>query len=216
MNVRAAARILEKGVQDDLIHKTEETMEVVGGRSWMDHSAAWIPVKGPHYNTSLEEILTSMGENGEKEIEWDFHRGRQPARNIQSRELGTKDTPRIVWELRIRELEEEKGWTTAFTDGSGLDNMAAGSNCANPTKATHIDGELEGIALALEAHNDRNTGMLAILSDCRPATRVTDSGTEGPRSSIEASIQRALETRENRKQETYLAWVKGHKDIKGN
>ena len=87
------------------------------------------------------------------------------------------------------------------------------------TRATHIDGELEGIALALEAHNEKNTGMLAILSDCRPAIRVTeklDSGTEGPRSSIEARIQRALEIRENKQQETYLMWAQGHKDIKGN
>ena len=84
------------------------------------------------------------------------------------------------------------------------------------TRSTHIDGELEGISLALEALTKRRQ---AILSDCRPAIRVTeklDSGTEGPRSSIEARIQRALEIRENRQQETYLTWVKGHKDIKGN
>ena len=133
------------------------------------------------------------------------------------------------------ELEEEEAWTTAFTDGSGLDNKAAGGFCSNltrpahqpnlsgerylGTRATHIDGELEGIALALEAHNKKNTAMLAILSDCRPAIRVTeklDSGTEGPRSSIEARIQGALETRENNQLETYITWVKGHKDIKGN
>ena len=61
--------------------------------------------------------------------------------------------------------------------------------------------------------------MLALLSDCKPAIRVIeklDSGTEAPRSSIEARIQRALEIREDRQLETYLAWVKGHKDIKGN
>ena len=38
-------------------------------------------------------------------------------------DLGTKNTFRIMWGLRIRELEEE-GWTTAFTDGSGLDSKA--------------------------------------------------------------------------------------------
>ena len=37
--------------------------------------------------------------------------------------------------MRIRELEEEEeGWTTAFTDGSGLDNKAAGGFCANPNR----------------------------------------------------------------------------------
>src|SRR5258706_5199548 len=87
------------------------------------------------------------------------------------------------------------------------------------TRATHIDGELEGIALALEAHNKNKTGMLAILSDCRPAIRTVekiDSGIEGPRSHIEARIQSALETRESEQLETHISWVKGHKDIKGN
>ena len=102
-----------------------------------------------------------------------------------------------------------------------VDNKAAAGFCSNPTKldnpwtpdlsgkrylgtrATHIDGELEGIALALDAHEQ--TGMLAILSDCRPAIRVTenlDTGTQGPRSHIEARIQSAPETRENQQQET--------------
>ena len=43
-----------------------------------------------------------------------------------------------------------------------------------------------------------------------------DLGTEAPWSSIEARKQSALETREIKQQETYIAWVKGHKDIKGN
>ena len=140
--------------------------------------------------------------------------------------------------MRIRDLEEDEKWTTAFTDGSGLDNKAAGGFCSNPnkpprsldlatpdltgkkylgTRATHTDGELEGIALALEAHIQ--TGMLAILSDCRPAIRTTeniDSGTQGPRLHIEARIQKALENRSNQHLETMIAWVKGYKDIKGN
>ena len=84
----------------------------------------------------------------------------------------------VVWEMRIRDLEEE-GWTTAFTDGSGLNLKAAGGFCSNPnrkdkqrqpelsgseylgTKSTHFDGELEGIALALETH--ANTHMVAML-----------------------------------------------------
>ena len=42
--------------------------------------------------------------------------------------------------------------------------------------------------------------------------------TQAPRSSIEARIEHALETRQNnlKLQETYIAWVKGHKEIKGN
>src|SRR5258706_6870555 len=181
-----------------------------------------------------------MGANGEREITWEFHRGRKLIHNLQHRdpELGTKDTPQLVWELRIRELEEEEGWTTVFPDGSGLDNKAAGAFCPNPTRpdkernpedlsgdkylgtrATHIDGELEGIALALETHNEKRTGMLAILSDCRPAIRTVeklDAGLEGPRSHIEARIQKALESRETQHLETHISWVKGHKDIKGN
>ena len=62
----------------------------------------------------------------------------------------------------------------AFTGGSGLGGKASGSFCCNPTKldkdrqpdltgdqylgikATHFDGELTGISLALEGHNDTN------------------------------------------------------------
>ena len=72
----------------------------------------------------------------------------------------------VVWEIRVREIEEE-GWMTAFTDGSGLEDKAAGGFCSNPnrldkerqpeimgskylgTKSTHIDAELEGITLVL-------------------------------------------------------------------
>ena len=47
--------------------------------------------------------------------------------------LVTKDTPRIVWEMRIRQLQETgKEWTMAFIDGSDLDGKAAGR--WNPTK----------------------------------------------------------------------------------
>ena len=136
----------------------------------------------------------------------------------------------------MRELEEE-GWTTAFTDRSGLNDNAAGGFCANPnrldkvgqpeisegkylgTKSTHFDGELEGIALALERHTEIGTNMVALLCDCKPAIRVVEnlgSGAEAQRSQIEARKQHTLETRENNRQETYIAWVKGHKDIKGN
>ena len=68
--------------------------------------------------------------------------------------MGTRETPRIVWEMRIRELKQ--GWATAFTDGSCLDDKAAGGFCGNPNRldkdlsgiqyleiqATHFDGDL--------------------------------------------------------------------------
>ena len=116
---------------------------------------------------------------------------------VQSGELGTNDTPWIVWEMRARELEE--AWATAFTDGSGLDNKAVGGFCANPNrltkgpdtdlsgdqylgiKATHFEGELAGIALALEDHTVTN--MVALLTDCKPTIQVVvkiDSGTAAP------------------------------------
>ena len=40
MQVRAAARILEKGVQGDLLKRVTDTREAEGGRDWTDHSAA--------------------------------------------------------------------------------------------------------------------------------------------------------------------------------
>ena len=236
MQVRAAARILEKGTQDDLITKVTDTRNTEGGRDWMDHSAAWVPVKKPHYNTCLENILAATGENGERQIGWDFPREKKKIHTLYRGDLGTKDTLQVVWEMRVRELEEE-GWTTAFTDGSGLNDKAAGGFCSNPsrldkerqpemqgsgylgTKATHFDGELEGIALALEKHTDADTHLLAIMTDSKPAIRTLeklDSGAEAPRSAIEARIQRTLEIRKDRNADTYIAWVKGHKDIKGN
>ena len=66
MQVRAAARILEKGVQANLMTRVTETRDAEGGRNWTDHSAAWIPVKKPHYNTCLEEILAATGERGKE------------------------------------------------------------------------------------------------------------------------------------------------------
>ena len=33
----------------------------------------------------------------------------------------------------MRDLEEE-GWTTAFTDGSGLNDKAVGGFCSNPNR----------------------------------------------------------------------------------
>ena len=52
MQVWATARILEKGT--DLVTKTKQTRDTEGGQDWKDHSAAWIPVKKPHFNTCLE------------------------------------------------------------------------------------------------------------------------------------------------------------------
>ena len=47
MKVRAAARILEKGTQGDLIQEAEETRVTTGkGRSWQDHNLTWAAVTG--------------------------------------------------------------------------------------------------------------------------------------------------------------------------
>ena len=115
-----------------------------------------------------------MQENGERRIEWDFTREKKQIHALHTGDLETKDTLQVVWEMRVRDLEEE-GWTTTFTDGSGLNNKATGGFCSNPnrtdkrrqlelsgseylgTKATHFDGELEGIALALEQHSSTYT-----------------------------------------------------------
>ena len=47
MKVRAAARVLENGVQDSLIHKAEETRESIGGRSW----TAWRGLRSKAHTT---------------------------------------------------------------------------------------------------------------------------------------------------------------------
>ena len=235
MKVRAAARILEKGTPDNLIQKAEETKVTTGtrGRSWQDHGLTWAAVKGTHYNTCLEEILSSMGEIGERKIPWNFDR---KARNAQAltkiEELGTKDTDKVVWELHIRKEPEEEGWTICYSDGLGLDDKAAGaytwkcflgfheektgSNYLG-TRATHYDRELIGIARALE--EAREIQMLEILTDSKPAILTInklDTGEAQPRSEIEARILGELCRRSSGNQETCVAWVKGHKGIKGN
>ena len=45
------------------------------------------------------------------------------------KELGTGETSKVTWELRIvrRELEDE-GWTVCYTDGSGLDQYGNNSD----------------------------------------------------------------------------------------
>ena len=85
----------------------------------------------------LEEILASMGENGEREISWDFDRDIHAPQAITNFELGTKDTLKVVWELRIRNELEEEGWTTCYTDGSGLEDKASGAFVRNTHTGLH-------------------------------------------------------------------------------
>ena len=84
------------------------------------------------------------------------------------------------------------------------------------TRATHYDGELSGIAQALE--DSREIQMLAILTDSKPAIstiKKLDTGVAPPRSEIEARITKEL-CRRSGNQDTCVAWVKGHKGIEGN
>ena len=116
--------------------------------------------------------------------------GKKQIYTVQYGDLGTKDTPRIVQEMRVRELEE--GWATAFTNGSELDYKATGGFCANPNgldkeqpdlsgdqylgiKATYFDGELVRIALAQQGHDINGTNIVGILSHCKPAIQVAEA-----------------------------------------
>ena len=117
----------------------------------------------PHYNMCLEEILATMGENGEGKISWNFNRTTRTPRAIAEEEedLGTGETLKVVWDLRIRRELEEPGWITCYTDGPGLDDKAARSytrSCHGGfvektgseylgIKATHHDGELSTLLL---------------------------------------------------------------------
>ena len=173
--------------------------------------------QGPHTTTSAWRRF--LASNGEREIEWDFHRGRKQTHNIQSKELETKDTPRSPDSMRDEDKRAGRGgvdyrfyrWIRPEWRGSRrILEQARQRQTTRPVggqlpgiKATHYDGEFEGIALALERHTDVDTNMVALLSDCKPAIWVVeklDSGAEAPRSSIEARIQHALETRENKYQ----------------
>ena len=62
-------------------------------------------------------------------IYWNFDRMPRIPRAIAEgkNDLGTGETPKVIWELRIRRELEEEGWTACYTDGSGLDDKAAGA-----------------------------------------------------------------------------------------
>ena len=74
------------------------------------------------------------------------------------------------------------------------------------TRATHYDGELSGIAQALEEL--REVSMLAILTDSKPAIstlRKLDTGAAPPRSEIEARILKEICSRFHEKDDTCVA-----------
>ena len=75
-----------------------------------------------------------MGENEEREIPWDFDRDTHAPQAVTGLELGTRDTLKVVWDLRIRNELEEEGWTTCYTDGSGLEDKASGAY----TRSSHM------------------------------------------------------------------------------
>ena len=66
-----------------------------------------------------------MGESGERRMDWNFNRVPHTLQVLVESELGTGGTPKVAWALRIRR-ELEEGWTTCYTNGSGLDDKAAG------------------------------------------------------------------------------------------
>ena len=157
-----------------------------------------------------------MGENRERKILWNFDRRvHSPRALTKIEELGTKDTDKVVWELRIRKEREEEGWTVCYSDGLGLEDKAAESYTRKShvglqkestgssylgTRATHFDGELVGIAQALE--EAREIHLLAILTDSEPAIstmRKLDAGEAPPRNEIEARILKELCKRTGKK-----------------
>ena len=75
-----------------------------------------------------------MGENGERKISWDFDRDTHAPQAITNIELGTKDILKVVW---VRNKLEEEGWTTCYTDGSGLDDKALGAFTRYSHTGTH-------------------------------------------------------------------------------
>ena len=74
--------------------------------------------------------------------------------------------------------------------------------------AYHIVGPVLGVPLT--------TAPVHLLPKPAALWLVPNSGRSALRSSIEERIQLALRNWRERMQDTYLTWVKGHKDIKGN
>ena len=124
----------------------------------------------------------------------------------------------------------QEGWRLAYTDGSGNEGHT-GSGCfsqdrkGNPeretgrylgNKSTAYDGELTGIALAVEDHD---SASLLVVTDSRAALARTVALSEGapPQSGAERDIKKGLAARTARTAlDTAITWVRAHIGLSGN
>ena len=130
------------------------------------------------------------------------------------------------------EALRDKGWRTAYTDGSGIQDgpqhprlrtagVASEGPCGTApgsygtslgTTASVADAERMTIALALENEPD---GLIATASDSKAALTTLHTLTKGsaPRSNIEIRIKDALQRRDGK---VGALWVRSHIGIDSN
>ena len=114
----------------------------------------------------------------------------------------------MVWDLRIRKEVVEPGWTTCYTDGSGLDDKAAGSYHRSCYGGSHdVKSGSEYLGIKGGGHvGDTDRQQVSNLS-CEKA----GSGTRPT-----TLRDRSKELGRRKDSDTRMVWVKGHKGIKGN
>ena len=153
--------------------------------------------------------------------------------NIDHLTLLTPNHPnskdKFPWLTEIVQLLDQL-FTTAYSDGTGRALQAAAASVSKsqrtttPTRrhqylgtvATVADAERMGIKLILESLSDDYT--IAILSDSQAAidTVLNLAKSKPARSGIERDIKRLLSLRQDRDQDTAIAWVWAHTQILGN
>ena len=88
-----------KGVQGNLI---EEGYRGAADPRRTTASTAWVQAqRNRQYNTSLKEILATMGENGERRITWDFDKMPRTPLAIMEKELGNGENTTGIGRRRL-------------------------------------------------------------------------------------------------------------------
>ena len=116
--------------------------------------------KSPHYSTSIEETLATMG----------FHRGKLKPLAAHFA-LGTKATSRIAWELWILDLEEEGRTNIFWPDYTPTGRQPILRHSSYPL--WWRTGGHSACSWVTEWHRNEEW-QLSFLSDCKLAMRTVE------------------------------------------
>jgi len=196
------------------------------GRDWGDHGAYWVQNnKTDGYTSVASRIAATAIQDSEATISWG---GEVETCEVDEVRIGcTASCKADIWEDRIMEAAGDQD-AIVFTDGSkGKDGRVAGGWAKDTfqegprdggrylgTGATVWDGEVAGMAEALECGPRRPEGGMLILADSMAAIQaIKKAGKTGKARTGElVRVMREVRRRGN----VRFAWVKAHVGIPGN